>query len=102
MRKAADTPQQGGQVFAVHVLHGEEGVAVHFTHVVHAADVGMRDAARNPYFVAETFQQAFVARGFFGEELERDGLAESKVVGAVNLAHATFAEQGDDAVAACE
>ena len=32
-----------------------------------------------------------------GQELQRDRLAEAKIVGAVNLAHAALAEEADDA-----
>jgi hypothetical protein len=41
LRKAADSFQKRRQVLAVDVLHGQEGVAVHFVDVVHAADVRM-------------------------------------------------------------
>ena len=36
------------------------------------------------------------------QELQRDGLAELQVVGAVDLAHAAFAEQADHAIAVGE
>ena len=99
LRKAADAPQQGRQVFAVDVLHGEESLAIDFAHVVDAANVGMRDAAGDADFVAKALEQTFVARGFVGQKLERDRLAERQIVGAVDFAHAAFAEQRDDAVA---
>ncbi len=39
-----------------------------------------------------------VAREVFGEELQRDGLAEREVVGPVDLAHPAAAQRADDAV----
>ena len=41
LRQAADAPEQGGQVFSVDVLHGEERLTVNLTNVVYAAYVGM-------------------------------------------------------------
>jgi len=35
----------------------------------------MRDAAGNPYFVAEALQQSFVAGSLFRQKLQGDGLA---------------------------
>ena len=40
-REPADATQQRAELFAVDVLHREEGVAVHFVDVVDAADVGV-------------------------------------------------------------
>ena len=40
-REPADAAQQRAELFAVDVLHREEGVAVHFVDVVDAADVGV-------------------------------------------------------------
>ena len=48
-RQPADAPQQRREVLAVHVLHREEVLAVHLADVVHAADVRMRDLARDPH-----------------------------------------------------
>ena len=97
--KASDPPQQGSEIFAVDVLHGEERLAVDVAHVVHPANIGMGDPSRHPHFVAEAFQQTFVAGGFVRQKLHRDALSERQVVGAVNLAHAAFAEQRNDPVA---
>ncbi len=45
-RQAADAPQQGREVFAVHELHGQEVVAVDLVDVVDATHVRMRDLPR--------------------------------------------------------
>ena len=47
-----------------------------------------------------TARAARVAAERFGQELERDRLAEPQIVGAVDLAHAAAAEQADDAIPA--
>src|SRR6516225_10688131 len=72
--QASDPGQQRSQVLAIHVLHGYEGRAFGFADVVDAADVGMRDLARNTDFTMEALQQALVAGGLFGQEFQCDGL----------------------------
>ena len=52
-RQAADAPEQGRQILAVHVLHRQKQMAVGFADVVDAADVRMRDLPRRPRFVVE-------------------------------------------------
>ena len=41
-----------------------------------------------------------VARGSVGQKFQSDGLAEREIVGTIDFAHASLAEQRDDAVAA--
>ena len=90
--KPADAPQERGEVLAVDELHGEEVLPVDLADVVDAADVGMRDLARDAHLGVEALEprrdpRARLAR----EELQRDRLAELQVVGAVDLAHAAAA-----------
>ena len=98
-RQAADAAQQRAEVFAIHVLHRQVRLAVHFAEIVNAADVGMRDLARDADFIVEARQRGWIARGHFGQELERDLLAQREIVRAIHFAHAAAAEQRDDAVA---
>ena len=100
--ETADAAEQEREVLAVHVLHREKGVAFEFADVVDAADVGMGDLARQADFGVELGEARGVAVERFGEELERDRLAELQVVGAIDLAHAAAAEPADDAVTAVE
>jgi hypothetical protein len=74
-------------------------VAVDFADVVDPADVGVRDPPRNAHFILEALEQSLVACGLVWKKLEGYGLAESEIVGAVNLAHPAFSEQRNDAVA---
>jgi hypothetical protein len=55
---------------------------------------------RDAQFVVEPREPAVVRRHAPGEELERDRLIEREIVGAIDFAHATASEQGDEAVAA--
>ena len=70
----------------------------HFAEIEDAAYVGVRDLAGNADFVAKAFEPLAVSHGL-GEEFQSDLLAQAEVVGAVDLAHATASQQGDDAVA---
>src|SRR6202162_1993210 len=62
----------------------------------------MRDLARDAYFVAEPCQRFLVGRPLGWQELERHGLGQQQIVGAVNLAHAAAAEQAHYPVALCQ
>ena len=95
----ADAAQQASQIFAIHVFHRKEHLAVDFAEIVNAADVGMRNLARDADFVAEARQSGFIAGHACGQKFERDRLLQRQVVGAVDLAHSAFAEQRDDAIA---
>ena len=48
------------EILAIHVLHRKERGAVHFADVVNAADVGMRDLARDAHFVVEASERVLV------------------------------------------
>ena len=74
-------------------------LALGLADVVHAADVGMRDPARDAHFVAEALERRSSSVCGFGQELQRDGLAQPEVVGAIDLAHAAAAQQRDHAIA---
>ena len=97
--KAADPANQRRQILPVHVFHRKEHLAFDLAEIVNAADVGMRNLARDANFVAEARQSGFIAGDALGQKLERDWLLERQVVGAVDLAHSAFAEQRDDAIA---
>jgi hypothetical protein len=100
--EAADAAEQRREILAVDVLHREERGAVGVADVVGPADVAMRDGARDAHFVVELRQASGMAGEILGQQLQRDGLSELQVVGAVHLAHAALAERRDDAEAAGE
>ncbi len=91
LRQTPDAAQQGRQVFAIDIFHREKRVAIDFADVIHAADVRMRDPARDADFVAEALEEIFVASCLFGKKLERDWLAERKVICPIDFSHAAFA-----------
>ena len=97
--KAADAAEQRGEILAVDELHGDVVEALVDADVVNAADVGVRDLAGDADFVEKTLEDGLGGADGFGQELERDGLAEDQVGGAVDLAHAAAAELAGDAVA---
>ena len=101
-RQVADPLQQRREVLAVHVLHGQEVAAFDLADVVDAADVRVRDLPREAHLRVEPREERLVARDALRKELQRDGLPELEVVGAVDLAHAALAEKAHDAVALAE
>ena len=54
----ADAAQERAQVLAIDVLHRKVGLAVNFAEIVNAADVGVRDLARDAHFVVKARQHA--------------------------------------------
>ena len=99
-RQPADALQERRQVLAVHVLHGQVELAVHQADVVDAADVGVGDLARVPHLAPEALEHVRAVGERTAQELERHGLRELEVIGAVDVAHAAAAEEPDHAVAA--
>ena len=100
--QVADPLQERREVLAVHVLHREEVAALDLADVVDAADVRVRDLAREAHLGVEAREERLVVRDRLRQELQGDGLAELQVVGAVDLAHPALAEEADDAVALAE
>ena len=97
LRKPPDAPQERRQVLAVDVLHREEVPSLDLADVVDAADVRMRDAARVAHLGVEAFDPGGLRRQLFRQELQGDRLPEFQIVGAVDLAHASAADEPDDA-----
>ncbi len=98
-RQAPDPPEQRRQILPVDVLHRQEHAAPNVADVVDTADVGVRDRPRVAHLGEQAVAGRRVAVKARREELERDRLAESQVVGAIHLAHPAAADQRDDAVA---
>ena len=71
--------------------------AVHFADVVHAAHIRMRDLPGDAHLGVEPVQQ--IARGRRGQKLERHGLVQLQIVGAIDLAHPALADESQNAVA---
>jgi hypothetical protein len=99
-RQATDPLRERREIFAVDVLHREKRQAVHFADVVDAADVRMRDLSRAPDLLVELREPRGIAADRFREKLERDRLAEPKVVRTIHLAHAALAERSNHPITA--
>src|ERR1700722_16844439 len=97
--QSADAAEKGREIFAIDVLHRVKSLAVDFTYVVYTTHIRMRNSARHPHFVTKSLEQSFVAGRFIGKKFHRYLLSERQVVGAIDLAHAAFAQQRDDAIA---
>ena len=80
------------QILAIDDIPSRERLAVHFADVVHAANIGMRDLAGDSHFGVEAGEQIAGLDHVFGQEFERDGWSEAEVGGAIDLAHAAFAD----------
>jgi hypothetical protein len=68
--------------------------------IVNAADIFVRDLARDADLVVKASQQIHVAARGFGKKFERHRLAQDQIVGAKHFAHPAFTQPGDDAIAA--
>ena len=98
MRRSSDD-----EILAVHVFHRQERVPVEFADVVDAADV--RDAtpaAPSALRCAAASAARDRDRPIPGRNFSATGCPSLQIVGAVDLAHAAFAEASDDAVAVVE
>ncbi len=91
-RRLAHASKNGGEILAVNVFHRDEMLSVGFRNVVNAAYVGMRNLASDPDLVMEPFELRSVVRERRRKELERDGLPQLKIVGAIDLSHPALAE----------
>ena len=94
--------EHGGKLFAPDELHRDEAHPLVLADVVDAADVAVRNLARYANLSVKARERRAVQRERFGQELQRDGLFERQVFGAVDLAHATASQEADDAVALVE
>ena len=97
--QASDAAQQRAEILAIHELHGDVVQAFGDADVVDAADVGVRDLARDADFVVEAREGAIVGGGGLGQEFQGHGLAQGQVGGAIDFAHAAASQQSRDAVA---
>ena len=75
---------------------------VDFAKVVNAADVFVRDLARHAHFTMKPRERGAVTQQMFGKELQRDRLTQFQVIGAIDFAHAAFANQAHDAITLCQ
>src|ERR1700722_11491861 len=98
-RKPADAPDDGGEGFAVDILHGKKLHTVGFDDIEHAANAWMGNLARDANFRMEARECSRILREAFGKKLDGHQLTERQVLRAVDFAHAAAASHGDDTIA---
>ena len=91
-------PQPLAKRLAVDELGDEERLAVHLVDVVDRQDRGMVQRRGGLGFLREAPQPFGVAGERGGQDLDGHLATEPRVVGRVDLAHAAFAEEADNAV----
>lgn len=91
-RQWALAVQQGAQVQAGDVAHGDVEDAVGLAGFEDGHDVRVVDRGGHPRFVCETAPEGLVTGALGGDQLERDGTVEAQVLRAVDDGHATAAD----------
>ena len=71
-------------------LHGDEGLAVFFTHLVDLADIGVVDSRLEPCLLREARPLHITLTQ---HQLDREMPFQSRIIGLVNLTHATRTQQ---------
>ena len=94
----ADAPQQRAKVFAVDILPSRGTSARRLRPVVDAAHVGMRNLPGRCVPLAEARQRLLIGAEGGGQELQRHGLFQRQILGAVHLAHPAAPQQRHNAV----
>jgi len=102
LREASDAAQERSEVLAIDILHADEGHPVRLADVEDAADVGMRDLARDAHLAMETRECDAIQHELFRQEFQGDVLVEFQVFGAIDLAHPAASDERDDAISVGE
>jgi hypothetical protein len=92
-------PQRCREILPFDVLHREKQMTVDVADVVHAAHVRVRDLPGEADLVVELREPPRIARQRGRQELQRDLLAETEIVGLIDDTHAAAPERSNDAVA---
>ena len=71
---------------------------VYLADVVHPADVGMADLPRQSDFAVKEIQSLRVLSEILRQKLQRNGVPELQIVGAVDFAHPTCSDERDDSI----
>ena len=101
-RETADAAERRREILAIDVLHRQIELAGSLADVVYAAHVGMRDLTSGADLVVELCEPRRITAEILGQEFQRDGLAETQIVGAIDFAHAAATEEADDSIPVVE
>ena len=99
-RQRTTSPQVPGEIFAVEVLHDQEGLAALHADVGDVDGVRMPDARRELCLEQEPRARFRDLRERRADRLDRDALADLDVQALVDRAHSPFAQEANDAVLA--
>jgi len=88
------------QRLALDQFHDDVEFAVGLADIVDRADVGMRQGRGSARFVQQILAGGSVECGLFLDDFDSHVAMKHFVVGAINDAHATFADLGGDAAMA--
>ena len=86
------------QRLARDMLHDDAGAPVDVGQLVNLADVGVVECGRRPRLAVQPIARGRVFLERLGQELDRHLATQLRVVGEKHLAHAAFAEAGEDAI----
>src|ERR1700756_1598572 len=84
--KTTDAMNQAGEIFTMHVLHGDEVLPIRFADVIDTAYIGMGDLPGKANFPQESRGVLGAAADLFRQQFERHRLSELQIVSAVDLA----------------
>ena len=93
-------PRHFSQAAAFDQLHGEVRLAFVLADLVDGNDVGMLETGRGLSFMAKSFYERFAGKLASEEHFERDHSVQTELVRAINHAHATTRDFGDEFIVA--
>ncbi len=67
-----------------------------FADVVDAAHIGVSDLACVAHFATKSIQRAWIQQGSLHNELQRNGLSQLQIVGAIDFTHTASAHKAHD------
>src|SRR3954467_8185557 len=91
-------PQQARRVGAVHIIHRDPQLAIEVATIVHADDMWMPQRGRDVGFAVEPLPILAVRRHGLGQYLQRVAAGQPRMLGQIDLTHATRAEHPHDGV----
>ena len=87
------------EVFALHVGHGDELDAAYVAQVVNAQNILVRNAAGQQQFLLEALHRSRITGQFRAHQLQRYRAIQIAILGFVDLAHPSFANNRFDEIA---
>jgi len=96
--KPTNATQQRREILSIDELHRQEVTATTLADVVHAANIWMRNLAREFDFLMEFGDPVDVAGEFVRQKLEGYRLPEFQVFRPIHFTHAAAADQADDPI----